>query len=393
MKTVTLIAGANAAIGESTGRIVVSHAAVSGIDVNLTAFLLDEKGRVTGDRDIVFYNQPQHPSGMVKFIAPTESKGQKQHCIMFDFSRAPASITRVAITLTEDAGVGFRLVPSLHAIVLTDAAEVHLTPGTFDTEKGIIVAELYLRQGTAKVRSIWQGFSSGLLGLCQEYGIEVAEDPAPLTKPEPPPPPPVDLRKVTGSVNLSKGEKSVIIEKTECIIASVSWKTGTDYDVYALVQTRDGREVHVATFPANGVPVLMNYANGAVRHLGDVGHGGGKVKTESLEIRLNDDIVALIPVVYSAQSNGTGSFYRYKVSMRIDNQRGTDVTIPAENANNNDKIYTCVPGVIRNTPHGVVIDALELYSKPNSENRPKIKMKSDGTIKVQMDAGPKNAYK
>nr|MBP6809546.1 TerD family protein [Chromatiaceae bacterium] len=126
MKTVTLIAGANAAIGESTGRIVVSHAAVSGIDVNLTAFLLDEKGRVTGDRDIVFYNQPQHPSGMVKFIAPTESKGQKQHCIMFDFSRAPASITRVAITLTEDAGVGFRLVPSLHAIVLTDAAEVHL---------------------------------------------------------------------------------------------------------------------------------------------------------------------------------------------------------------------------------------------------------------------------
>ncbi len=46
MKTVTLIAGANAAIGESTGRIVVSHAAVSGIDVNLTAFLLDEKGAV-----------------------------------------------------------------------------------------------------------------------------------------------------------------------------------------------------------------------------------------------------------------------------------------------------------------------------------------------------------
>jgi tellurite resistance protein TerA len=393
MKQVTLIAGANAAIGASTGRIVVSHAAVSGIDVNLTAFVLDEKGRVTGDPDIVFYNQPQHPSGMVKFIAPTESKGQKQHCIEFDFSRAPASMTRVAITLTEDAGMGFRLVPELHAKVLTDAAEVHLTPGTFDTEKGIIVAELYLRQGTAKVRSVWQGFSSGLAGLCQAYGIEVAEDPAPLPKPEPLPPPPVNLRKVTGSVNLSKGEKSVIIEKTERIIASVSWKTGTDYDVYALVQTRDGREVHVATFPADGVPVLMDYGNGAVRHLGDVGRGGGKVKTETLEIRLNDDIAAVVPVVYSAQSNGTGSFYRYKVSMRVDNQRGTDVTIPAENANNNDQIYTCVPGMIRNTPHGVVIDALELYSKPNSENRPKLTMQSDGTIKVRMDAGPRNAYK
>ena len=79
--------------------------------------------------------------------------------------------------------------------------------------------------------------------------------------------------------------------------------------------------------------------------------------------------------------------------MRIDNRKGTDVTIPAKNANNNDRIYTCVPGVIRNTEHGVVIDALELYSKPNSENRPKLKAKKDGSIEVKMDVGPKNDYK
>lgn len=389
--TATLTPGANAAIGASAGRIIVRHRSAPGIDVNLTAFVLNDDGRATGDADIVFYNQPRHPSGMAQFSAPKDVNGQQEHAIDFDFSRAPKQLSRIAITLTEDSGADFAKVPGLQATVLTQAGEIQLTPGTFSTEKGLIVAELYLRQGAAKVRSIWQGYASGLAGLCEAYGIEVAD--APATPPAEPPPPPVNLRKVSGSINLSKGDASVIIEKSECILATVSWTSGTDYDVYALVQTKDGSEVHVAAFPANGVPVLMNYDNGAVRHLGDVGRDDQTTKTETIEIRLNDNIAAVVPVVYSAQSNGTGSFYRYQVSMRIDNKQGTDVTIPAKNANNNDRIYTCVPGIIRNTEHGVVIEALEAYSKPNSENRPKLNAKKDGRLEVKMDAGPKNAYK
>ncbi|MEA3643822.1 MAG: TerD family protein, partial [Lamprobacter sp.] len=349
------------------------------------------EGRATGDPDIVFYNQPRHPSGMAQFSAPKDVKGHKEHAIDFDFSRAPKHLTRIAITLTEDSGADFSKVPGLQATVQTAAGEIQLSPGTFSTEKGIIVAELYLRQGAAKVRAIWQGYASGLAGLCEAYGIEVGDAPAP--PPAAPPPPAINLRKVSGSINLSKGDTSVIIEKTECILATVSWTSGTDYDVYALVQTKEGREVHVAAFSAQGVPVLMNYDNGAVRHLGDVGRDDQATKTETIEIRLNDNIAAVVPVVYSAQSNGTGSFHRYQVSMRIDNQQGTDVTIPAKHANNNDQIYTCVPGVIRNTAQGVVIEALELYSKPRSENRPKLILKKDGSIQVKMDAGPKNDYK
>ncbi|MBK5941055.1 hypothetical protein CCR96_17705 [Halochromatium roseum] len=389
-QTANLIPGANAAIGASAGRLIVRHRSTPGIDVNLTAFVLNDEGRATGDPDIVFYNQSRHPTGMAQFSAPKDVKGYKEHAIAFDFSRAPKHLTRIAITLTEDSGADFGKVPGLQASVLTQAGEIQLAPGTFSTEKGIIVAELYLRQGAAKVRSIWQGYASGLAGLCDAYGIEVADTPEP---PAAPPSPPVNLRKVSGSINLSKGDTSVIIEKTECILATVSWTSGTDYDVYALVHTKDGREVHVAAFPAKGVSVLMNYDNGAVRHLGDVGRDDQKTKTETIEIRLNDNIAAVVPVVYSAQSNGTGSFHRYQVSMRIDNQQGTDVTIPAKNANNNDQIYTCVPGVIRNTVHGVVIEALELYSKPRSENRPKLTLKKDGGIQVKMDAGPRNDYK
>ena len=67
--------------------------------------------------------------------------------------------------------------------------------------------------------------------------------------------------------------------------------------------------------------------------------------------------------------------------------------ISADNANNNDTIYTCVPGILINTPDGVVINAVELYSKPSSENRPMLKMGSNGEIEILMDKGPKNNYK
>ncbi|BBP93446.1 hypothetical protein BsIDN1_70640 [Bacillus safensis] len=50
-------------------------------------------------------------------------------------------------------------------------------------------------------------------------------------------------------------------------------------------------------------------------------------------------------------------------------------------------------GMLQNTNDGVIIRPLELYSKPNSERRPKLKMKSSNEIDVLMDKGPINDYK
>jgi tellurite resistance protein TerA len=56
-------------------------------------------------------------------------------------------------------------------------------------------------------------------------------------------------------------------------------------------------------------------------------------------------------------------------------------------------VYSCVPGIIRNTPAGVVVEPLELYSKRSSENRPKLELQPDGNVTVAMDRGPRNEYK
>lgn len=394
------------------GQVSISYEVSSAIDISLTAFLLTDSDLVQGDNGIIFYNQPESATGVATLL-PAEISGQlKRHQLNFDMSKVPAGITKVAITLTEDQGIGFSQVKNLQAEIRTGDEVLYLTPVNFTNEKGIVVVELYIRNSETKARSIWRGFNSGLEGLCKLYGVEVEPDEQDVSSPpqmasekqidEPAPmktaakekvAAPISLEKVQGKISLDKGHKPIIIEKTPEITATVSWESGTDYDIYALVYTKSGKQIDVAMFGAKGVPALKSYGNGAVEHMGDVGRDRDSLKTEVIKLRLNDDILAIVPVVYSAQSNGTGSFYRYRVSMSIDNHQGTSVTIHAKHANDNDRIYSCVPGMLQNTNDGVIIRPLELYSKPNSERRPKLKMKSSNEIDVLMDKGPINDYK
>lgn len=192
-----------------------------------------------------------------------------------------------------------------------------------------------------------------------------------------------------GTINLTKGQ-GIKLAKTQVMTAVCSWPPATDYDVYALVRYRDGRTETVSTFGTKQDSRFeTSTRDGAVRHLGDVQRSSDAMASETIEIRLTPDVAAVVPVVYSAQSNGAGSFRRYRVGMSIDNGQGQKVVIDASNASDHDNIYTCVPGIILNSDQGVQVHALEQYSRRGSENRPEI----TPDLRVLMDAGPVNAYK
>lgn len=200
--------------------------------------------------------------------------------------------------------------------------------------------------------------------------------------------PAVNLGKKTGTISLTKGSQ-VTIAKTPIITARCEWSSNTDYDLYALVILKDGTELVCSTFGSKSQRVpTPSVVNGAVRHLGDVGRGAAGVAEETIEIKLTDEIAAVIPIAYSAQSNGTGSFRKYQVSLGIDNGAGDKVTIDSTNASQHSNIYSVGIGIIRNTPDGVVIESLEAYSKPGSEDRPAFK-----AGQLVMDAGATNLYK
>ncbi|EPH1939525.1 TerD family protein, partial [Pseudomonas aeruginosa] len=206
--------GENTTINQSKGQVLVTHSAGANLDVNLTAFLITDSGKVVDDSGMVFFNAPEHASGAAAFSPPIIQAGSISHSISFDLSRLPAAISKIAITLTQDGtGGGFAGVPNLSARVLAGDQVLDLAPGAFERETGIIVLELYVRNGQAKARSVWQGFASGLVGLCGMYGVEVDDEPATAPIPAAPPAKPVSITKTVITLDKPGSTHKVSLEK------------------------------------------------------------------------------------------------------------------------------------------------------------------------------------
>lgn len=392
---------------------------VTGLPENgsVLAFLVTETGKVRNDDDFVFFNNPVVPGVAID-----------GHTASLDLSMVPVDISRMVIAAVQDDADPEPLsARQLQVSVDPEGLEVPITGLT--SERAVVLVEVYRRAGLWKLRSVSAGWTEGFSALVRAHGVEVDDDGAPdpgstdssttvtpttaaPTAPvvsDPPAPAPtinlrkpgvdaVDLGQRTGSISLRKGQQ-VTITKTPLIMATCTWPRDTDYDIFAVVRYRDGHSETVSTFGTedNVNSFQLATSDGAVRHTGDVGRAKGRgwrkpvaqVGKETIEITLNPEILAVVPVVYSAQSNGSGSFRQYQVSMAIDNGGGDTVTIDAGNASDEEDVYSCVPGIIINDPDGVRIQFLELYSEDGSENRPVI---GDDLI-VQMDAGPVNAFK
>jgi tellurite resistance protein TerA len=194
-------------------------------------------------------------------------------------------------------------------------------------------------------------------------------------------------------INLKKGDAPVTLNKVSEVTVKMMWPNKTDYDLGAEILYQDGTTESIAMFGAGALPVRQESSDGSVRHSGDVGRGwtlmGSRSAEESLTIKLDGStrVVAIAPWAYSAQSNGTGSFRKYAVTLVISD--GTNhVKIEAVNANDNDTVYTCVPGIISVVDGRVTVAYDEKYSARGSENRPAW----SGT-RLVMDAGPRNNYK
>jgi hypothetical protein len=85
-------------------------------------------------------------------------------------------VSKIAVVLSEENRNSFSSVRNLKAEVRSGSDIVQLNPNSFNTENGIIVLELYVRNNQAKVKSIWQGFTSGLDAICNHYGVNVADN-------------------------------------------------------------------------------------------------------------------------------------------------------------------------------------------------------------------------
>ncbi|WP_031079123.1 TerD family protein, partial [Streptomyces sp. NRRL WC-3742] len=176
--------GANIALPATAVRAVLRWSDVPGApDVDASALLLGANGKVRSDSDFVFYNQPRHPSGVVRHLPKQHTAGGAEitDTVEVELAKLPATVDRVVLAGSSEGG-SFRAVPGLFLLLFDVAAGEGAPPvaefAIVDAENvtALVAGELYRRDGGWKFRAIGQGYTSGLIGLATDFGITVDDE-------------------------------------------------------------------------------------------------------------------------------------------------------------------------------------------------------------------------
>ena len=169
--------------------VEIGWKAPSSMEIDASAFLLGEQGKVSSDDDLIFYNNPSTPYIRYKDIPGANAGGLKHFELELD--KIPANIMKLAFSLTlydgENRKQMFGQMSEAHCRILDQATGSEILRcnlgNHFSVETAVVVGELYRYSGEWKFSAIVAGFSGGLQALCGNYGIEVDDEPAPAAKP------------------------------------------------------------------------------------------------------------------------------------------------------------------------------------------------------------------
>ena len=303
----TISKGANLPVDARTVRAVLSWSGGAGVpDVDASALLLQASGRVSGDQDFIFYNQPRHPSGAVRHAGRTATADTLE----VDLATLPAGVERVVLAASAHNGT-FGQVHGLRLVVADQSggpiAEFELDAAS---ETAILTGEFYRRDGRWKFRAVGQGYDSGLAGIARDFGISVDDAPPAAAPPVAAPPAavsPVDLVKTLdgGRVSLVKGARVSLVKHGAAPLTKVTmglgWdpvRSGTNIDLDASVLAYDatGTNVGVVFF------AHKKEFKGAIKHGGDNLTGKGDGDDEQIYVDLKalpTDVTTLVFTITS----------------------------------------------------------------------------------------------
>ena len=186
----------DAELGSVTIILETGAASHDPVDADVSVLLLDENGRVRSNDDFIFYNQPIALDGAVHLRDKIRSEPDDNDVVLstdiltLELDDVPESISRIVIAASLDPET---------AITFGDARFVQLrlqrTSDASDllvyriedaqSERALMVGELYRRAGEWRLRAIGQGYSDGLAGLATEFGIDVDSSTEDAGVPEP----------------------------------------------------------------------------------------------------------------------------------------------------------------------------------------------------------------
>ncbi|WP_037605078.1 TerD family protein [Streptacidiphilus rugosus] len=152
-------------------------------DLDASAILLAASGKVTSDKDFVFYNNLKSDDGSVEHTGDNltgEGEGDDE-VVKVNLAAVPASVEKIVFPVSiydaENRQQNFGQVRNAYIRVVNQAggAEIARYDLSEDasTETAMVFGELYRNGAEWKFRAIGQGYASGLRGIAQDYGVNV----------------------------------------------------------------------------------------------------------------------------------------------------------------------------------------------------------------------------
>jgi len=146
----------------------------SSLTIDFACFGLDAAGKLSDDRYMVFFNQPEAPFGSVRQVGPG--------AFTISLNALPSSIDRLVFTAAID-GIGAMNEVSNSSIRILDGITAHaecaFAGDLFSQERAIMLLEVYRKNGEWRLSPVLQGFNEGLDALVRHFGGEVANEPKP----------------------------------------------------------------------------------------------------------------------------------------------------------------------------------------------------------------------
>ncbi|AZB72861.1 TerD family protein [Synechococcus elongatus] len=152
-------------------------------DLDASAFLLADTGKVRSEKDFVFYNQLQSGCGSV-VAAGDNRTGQGEgddEQIRINLEFVPAAVQRIAIVVTIHEAIArkqsFGQVSNAFIRVVNEETNTEIVrydlSEDYSTETSLIFGEVYHYGGEWKFRAVGQGHSGGLEIMCRQFGVDV----------------------------------------------------------------------------------------------------------------------------------------------------------------------------------------------------------------------------
>lgn len=147
-------------------------------DVDVSAFMLNNTGKVMGDTWFVFYGQEKSPDSSVQFSL--SSTGDREE-IKVDLTRLNSGVAKIVFVLTINEAIqkklNFSMIKDAYIRIIDEENNTEIVSFMMDeyysNVTSMMIGEMYLHNGVWKFNAIGNGVAKDLAGLCEMYGVNV----------------------------------------------------------------------------------------------------------------------------------------------------------------------------------------------------------------------------